>query len=85
MDKETTGSIISVSKQWWIKINTKPVRAFGADGAIYPHIITVIYHVDGKEYTKKKWVRARSPLPSVGSQVDILYDENRPPKAKIFL
>ncbi len=26
MEKETTGTVISVTKQWWLKVNRKPVR-----------------------------------------------------------
>ena len=26
MDKDTVGTVISVAKQWWLKVNTKPVR-----------------------------------------------------------
>ena len=51
MDQETMGTVISVKKQWWLKINTKPVRTHALDGAIFPHIIKVQYTVDGKTYT----------------------------------
>ena len=27
MEKETMGTVISVTKQWWLKVNRKPVRA----------------------------------------------------------
>ena len=26
MEKETMGTVISVTKQWWLKVNRKPVR-----------------------------------------------------------
>ena len=58
MDKETTGTVISVKKQWWLKINTKSVRLHALDGAIFPHIIKVEYTVDGQTYTKRKWIGA---------------------------
>ena len=41
MNKETTAKVISVSKQKWIKINTKPIRKNSSDSAIYPHIIKI--------------------------------------------
>ena len=41
MEKETTGTVISVTKQWWLKVNRKPVRTHAMDGAAFPHIIKV--------------------------------------------
>lgn len=83
MNKETTAKVISVSKQKWIKINTKPIRKNSSDGAIYPHIIKISYNVDGKEYIKRKFVGAGYPVPSVGSYIKVIYDENKPSKVKI--
>ena len=45
MNEKTTGTVISVAKQWWLKINTKPVRMHAMDGAIFPYIIRVQYAV----------------------------------------
>ena len=84
MDQETVGTVISVQKQWWLKINTKPVRSSPLDGAIFPHIIKVQYTVDGKIYTKKKWVGATYPVPAVGSSVTVLHCAEKPGKAKIL-
>jgi len=83
MDKETMGTVVSVAKQWWLKINTKPVRMGAFDGAIFPHIIKVKYTVDGKEYFKRKWIGAGQPVPAVGSHLTVLYCSDRPGKAKI--
>ena len=79
MKKETTGTVISVSKQWWFKINKGPM-----DGAVFPHIIKVSYIVDGKEYTSKKWIRAGTPVPIEGSSVKVVYNDDVPAKAEIF-
>ena len=84
MDKETMGTVISVKKQWWLKINTKPVRTHALDGAIFPHIIKVQYTVDGKTYIKRKWIGANSQPPVAGSSVTVLYYGNNPNKAKIL-
>ena len=84
MDKETMGTVISVKKQWWLKINTKPVRTHALDGAIFPHIIKVQYTVDGKTYAKRKWIGANSHPPVAGSSVTVLYYGNNPNKAKIL-
>lgn len=84
MDKETLGTVVSVKKQWWLKINTKPVRTQALDGAIFPHIIKVQYTVDGKTYIKRKWIGANSQPPAEGSSVTVLYCGNNPNKANIL-
>ena len=84
MDKETMGTVISVKKQWWLKINTKPVRTHALDGAIFPHIIKVQYTVDGKTYIKRKWIGANSQPPAEGSSVTVLYCGNNPNKANVL-
>lgn len=43
MYKETKGTVMSDAKQWWLKVNRKPVRANALDGATFPHIIKVQY------------------------------------------
>lgn len=53
MDKETTGTVISAVKQWWFKVNMKPVRMGALDGAAFPYIIKVQYVADGNTYTKR--------------------------------
>ena len=84
MDKETTGTVISVKKQWWLKVNTKPVRLHPLDGATFPHIIKVEYTVDGQIYTKRKWINAGCSIPVEGSFVTVLYDDNKPSRSKII-
>ena len=82
MDK-TTGTVIAVKKLWWIKINTKPVRSHALDGAVFPHTVTVKYTVNGFEYIKKKFLRARFMPPKLGDPVDIYYNEENPSKCKL--
>ena len=84
MDKETTGTVISVAKQWWFKVNTKPIRMGALDGAAFPHIMKVQYVVDGTTYTKRKWIGAGKPVPAVGSKLTVLYCSDKPNKAKIL-
>ena len=83
MEQETKGVVISAAKQWWLKVNTKPVRMHAMDGATFPHIITVTYSVGGNGYAKRKWIRAGRPVPPVGSAVRVLYREENPAKARI--
>lgn len=54
------------------------------DDAVFPHIGKVKYTVNGKEYMKRKWIGAGEPVPGAGSSVIVLYDENRPSKAKVL-
>ena len=84
MDQQTMGTVTKVTKQWWLKINTKPVRTGPLDGAIFPHIIKVQYTVNGKTYFKRKWIGANDPVPAVGSSVTVLFCEEKPGKAKIY-
>ena len=84
MDKETIGTVLSVAKQWWLKVNTKSVRKGALDGATFPHIIEVQYVVDGTTYVKRKWIGAGKQVPDVGSKLTVLYCSNKPTKAKIL-
>jgi hypothetical protein len=85
MNKETTGEVISVSKQWWFKVNTKSFRKGPFDGATFPHIIKVKYTVNEKEYTKRKWIHAGNSVPFIGSFLKVSYCESKPSKAKVIL
>ena len=53
MDKQTTGIVIAATKQWWLKVNRKPMRMHALDGAEFPYIIKIEYIVDGKAYRKE--------------------------------
>ena len=85
MEKRAVGTVISVKKQWWLKVNTKSVRLGPTDGALFPHIIKASYQADGKEYTKRKWIGATEIPPRLGDSVTVVYDEDRPQKGKILL
>jgi len=84
VEKQTTGTVVSVKKQWWLKINTKPVRMHALDGATFPHIIKVRYVVHGTEYFKRKWIRACDQPPAVGLELTVLYDGSNPKKSKVL-
>ena len=84
MIKETNGTVVSVARQWWLKVNTKPVRMGALDGATFPHIIRVRYTVDGQEYEKRKWLNAGQYVPPVGAGVTVTYNAENPKKAKIL-
>lgn len=85
MDKEAAGTVLSVAKQWWLKVNTKAIRLGALDGATFPHIIKVRYVVDGTPYIRRKWIGAGKPVPTVGSKLAVIYCADKPGKAKILL
>jgi len=79
------GTVVSVSRQWWLKVNTKPIRRHALDGAMFPSVIKVCYVVDGVAYTKRKWIAAGAPCPTAGSRIRVLLCGDNPRKAKIML
>lgn len=81
---ETIGTVISAARQWWLKVNTKPVRMGAMDGATFPYIIGIRYTVDGKDYIKRQWIGAGKPVPGVGSSVKMVYDAEKPAKARMM-
>ena len=85
MEKETMGTVISVTKQWWLKVNRKPVRAHAMDGAAFPHTIKVKYTIDGKDYICRKWIGAGNKVPDKGTTIKVTYCEDKPSKARIEL
>jgi hypothetical protein len=85
MEKTTTGTVISVKKQWWLKVNTKMIRAGALDGAIFPHILKVKYIVDGKEYVRRKWILTKNRVPEKGDAVQVLYDDRKPERIKLII
>lgn len=85
MERETTGTVSAVARQWWLKVNSKPLRICASDGAAFPHVIKVCYEVDGKRYIRKKWVGAGSRVPSEGDTVKVFYHVEKPSKARVAL
>lgn len=79
------GTVISVTKQWWLKVNRKPVRAHAMDGAAFPHTIKVKYTIDGKDYICRKWIGAGNKVPDKGTTIKVTYCEDKPSKARIEL
>ena len=82
---ETQGTVVSVAKQWWLKVNTKALRMGPLDGAIFPHVVKVRYRAGEQEYTKRKWIGAGKPVPNPGDTVTVLYEEDKPQRATVIL
>lgn len=85
MEKETTGTVISAVRQWWLKINRRVGRLHGMDGAEFPYLVSVRYAVDGKTYTCRQFVGAGGYVPGVGSAVRVLYRADKPSRARLAL
>lgn len=82
--EQTKGEIVSAKKQWWLKINTKSARFGPCDGAIFPYVIKIKYFVGGKEYLRKKWIKASRRPPQAGDVVVITYQKQNPKKIKVI-
>lgn len=74
---ETTGTIEKVKLQHWLKVKDSPVN-INNSAATYPAIITVRYHVDGKDYIARLWCSARRFHPPEGLQISLWYDPQQP-------
>lgn len=85
MEKETRGTVVSVSKQWWLKVNRRPVRLHPLDGAEFPHIVKIRYTAGGRDHTCRKWIGAGVRPPEVGDTVAVLYREEHPSRGKAAL
>lgn len=74
------GCVTDVKECWWIKVNTKPVRRDMWDGAMYPHIITFDYQVNGVQYTGKRFVPHDETPPAKGQLLRVYYKADAPQK-----
>lgn len=72
------GTVIKVSRCWWLKINTKPIRRYSGDGAVYPHIITFEYQVNGITYQGQLYIPVRYLVPQAGTAIAVYYDPDKP-------
>jgi hypothetical protein len=81
----TTGTVLSVKRQWWLKIRTKSFSTGIGDDAIYPHVLKVRYTVDGIEYTRNKWILTKKPIPQEGDTIQLTYDDLKPERIKLVL
>lgn len=78
-----TGTVTAVRECWWMKVNTKAVRSRGGDGALYPHVLTVCYTVDGQDYRGHCWVNWNRCSPQPGARVTVQYDPEKPKRKNI--
>lgn len=83
--EETEGTVTKTDTCYWFKVNTKPVRRFSGDGAIYPHIIHFTYTVGNRDYTGKRFVHWNLRCPVVGEKLTVYYEPETPEKYAILL
>jgi len=83
MEKRTVGAVLSVRTQWWLKVNTKPVKTHMMDGATFPHIVKVKYTVGNLEFVRRKWLWAGMRYPQMGDRVTVIYREDKPTKFRL--
>jgi hypothetical protein len=83
--QKAKGIITMANPCWWLKVNKKAVRLFSNDGAVFPHIITFEYEVDGKHYTGKHYVSWNVRCPVEGSAIAVYYDRTNPAKYAVKL
>lgn len=55
------------------------------DGATFPFLIKVKYEVNGKSYTRRKWISAGNNVPNKESMVHVFYCQDNPSKSRIVL
>ena len=78
------GTIISVKKIWWIKINMKTFRKSYLDGATFPYLIKVKYKINDIDYEKNKIVYWKNEAINVFDKVIVVCDENKPLNIRLF-
>ena len=74
----TVGKVTDVKRCWWLKVNTKPVRVSGLDGAVFPNIIHFTYQVDGASYQGSRYVGLNPNFPRKGETLTVFYDASAP-------
>ena len=82
---QTEGTVTKVTTCYWFKVNTKPIRTYPGDGAVFPHIIHFAYEVDGFPYTGKRWVMWNKRCPVKDEKITVHYEEAAPEKFAVIL
>jgi len=83
LDSMVHATVTKVTACTWLKINTKPIRAYCWDGTVYPHMVHFQYAVDGVSYTGKRFWPHSLPPPPIGASLPLFYDAERPEKWRI--
>ena len=81
--KPVQGVVTGVKECRWLKVNTKPVRTSGMDGAKFPHIVSFRYEVEGRQYTGSRYVSWSARCPNVQEQIAVYVDGTNPAKCAV--
>lgn len=82
---QTEGTVTEVKTCYWFKVNTKPVRRYSGDGAVYPHIIHFTYQVGGKILTGKRFVQWNKRCPVKDEKITVYYEKDAPEKFAVIV
>lgn len=83
--EKTEGIVTEVKTCYWFRVNTKPVRRYSGDGAVYPHIICFSYRVGEQTYTGKRWVHWNKRCPVKDERITVHYEEAAPEKYAVMV
>ena len=72
------GTVTQVSACYWLKVNTKPIRAHAWDGAVFPHMVSFEYEVNGQRYTGQRYFSWTVKPPVKGCRITVYYDQENP-------
>lgn len=73
------GTIIKVSRCWWLRVKTKPARLYASEeNTLYPHIITFSYQVNSIPYTGRLYIPIRYRVPRKGETISVYCDPAKP-------
>ena len=76
--------VTEVKTCWWLKINTKPVRAHMWDGALFPHLIRCRYTVGGREYEGRQIISPYAACPKAGDTITLCCRPGQPERFAIL-
>ena len=82
---KTEGTVTEVRTCYWFRVNTKPVRRYSGDGAVYPHIIHFTYCVNEQTHTGKRYVNWNKQCPMKGEKITVYYEPDRPDKYAVIV
>ena len=73
-----SGTVTASRECLGIKINTKPARVSRLDGAVFPHIISFQYEVNGVAYRGNWYVSWTERCPIVNEKIFVYFDPANP-------
>ena len=83
--EQTEGVVTEVKTCWWLKVNTKSIRAGAMDGAMFPHIFYFIYTAYGRSYQGKRYVSWNKRCPQKGEKLTVYYEKDDPAKYAVIV